>query len=50
MTIKYLAMRTLHQLAVDNFSIPGEDGFPLGGMVSAPQNTNERGMTCVSLS
>ncbi|KAJ0394278.1 hypothetical protein P43SY_000579 [Pythium insidiosum] len=35
------AVRTLQQTAVDSFAIPGDSGFPLGGLVRAPSNANE---------
>lgn len=32
----------MHQFAVDVFAIPGDSGFPLGGMVKAPKTADER--------
>jgi len=30
------ATKLLYSLSIENFSLPGEAGFPLGGMVTAP--------------
>lgn len=35
------ALRVLQQNAVENFAIPGEPSFPLGGMVRAPSSATE---------
>jgi len=32
------AAKLLNALALENFSLPGEEAFPLGGMVAAPAN------------
>jgi actin related protein 2/3 complex subunit 3 len=37
------AQKQLFSLAVENFSLPGDGGFPLGGMVSAPSNRGDVG-------
>jgi actin related protein 2/3 complex subunit 3 len=34
----------LYQFAIKNFQVPGDKGFPLGGMVTAPQNRGETDM------
>lgn len=39
-----IAKRTLQTYAVDTFSLPGDSGFPLGGMTPAPKNSDERGL------
>lgn len=39
-----VAIRVLQQTAVDTaFAIPGDSGFPLGGLVRAPSGMNETG-------
>jgi actin related protein 2/3 complex subunit 3 len=38
------ALKELFQLAIKNFQVPGDKGFPLGGMVTAPQNRGETDM------
>jgi len=35
------ALRSLIQAASDNFAIPGESSFPLGGLVKLPNNASE---------
>lgn len=42
------ATRILQQTAVDQFAIPGDMSFPLGGLVRAPSGANEAG-ACVGL-
>ena len=37
------AVNTLYQLAISNFSIPGDSNFSLGGFVSNPANRGEAG-------
>jgi hypothetical protein len=38
------AVNTLYQLAISNFSIPGDSNFSLGGFVSNPANRAEAGI------
>jgi hypothetical protein len=38
-----IAIRVLQQAAVDQFAIPGDSNFPLGGLVRAPSSANEAG-------
>ena len=40
--------RVLHQLAIDNFTLPGDPSFPLGGMIPPPQNRTESGNSLVA--
>jgi actin related protein 2/3 complex subunit 3 len=40
------AAKTLQQLATEQFSIPGDSAFPLGGMIHAPTSREESG-TCI---
>ncbi len=42
-----VAARVLQQVAVDTFAIPGDSGFPLGGLVRAPTSSHEAGMNNV---
>jgi actin related protein 2/3 complex, subunit 3 len=35
------ALKELFQLAIKAFQVPGDKGFPLGGMVTAPQNRGD---------
>jgi len=35
-------------LAVENFALPGDGNFPLGGLVSAPANRGETGIYSTS--
>ena len=41
---KQMAIRELRALAQKQFSIPGEAGWPLGGLFAAPADKNESGM------
>ena len=35
------AQKELYQLAIKNFQVPGDKGFALGGMVTAPTNRGD---------
>jgi actin related protein 2/3 complex subunit 3 len=37
------AQKILHGLAIEQFSVPGDAAFPLGGMLHAPSNREEAG-------
>jgi actin related protein 2/3 complex subunit 3 len=39
------ASKQLFSLAVENFALPGDGNFPLGGMVAAPSNRGEAGVS-----
>ena len=38
------AQKTLHQLAIEQFALPGDNAFPLGGMIHAPRDAKEKGV------
>jgi hypothetical protein len=38
------ALRELKQLAIKQFAIPGESGWPLGTLYPTPSNRNEGGV------
>jgi hypothetical protein len=40
---RFFSKQELYQLAIKNFQVPGDKGFPLGGMVTAPQNRGDTG-------
>lgn len=43
------AQKQLFALAVENFALPGDGGFPLGGMVAAPSSRADAGMMALSI-
>jgi actin related protein 2/3 complex, subunit 3 len=38
------ADKLLYTTAIENFSLPGDKDFPLGGLVTAPKDRSEAGM------
>jgi actin related protein 2/3 complex, subunit 3 len=38
------AEKLLYQTAIENFSLPGDKDFPLGGLVTPPKDRTETGM------
>jgi actin related protein 2/3 complex subunit 3 len=42
---KGTAEKTLYQLAIENFALPGDKAFALGGIVTNPANRGESGKT-----
>jgi actin related protein 2/3 complex, subunit 3 len=41
------ATKALNSLALENFNIPGEPGFPLNPLYAPPANRNDAGMVNV---
>ena len=38
------AEKILYAVAIENFSLPGDKDFPLGGLVTAPKDRSEAGI------
>jgi actin related protein 2/3 complex subunit 3 len=46
---KSSAEKNMYQLAIENFSLPGDKTFALGGIVTNPANRGESGMSITKI-